>query len=402
MRNSLGGWPLRWGLRTLMIALVVVNAWWLWGDWSPSGMKTIDASIARGRLDEAERALDRRLRWSAGDGEARMKLARLVLKRGDTLAGARQLNQVPFWWPAKGEASFLEAQAFKRVDRLRDAESAWKACIVADPLHPVRPELFHGAVKELVALYVLEGRLDEARQALWRAFDEATPEERLGVLATRVRAELERIDHKEAVTRLRAYVAADPEDWDARRALPLEEHATGDEASVDRDLEAGLLARPDDPTFWRARLEILHDRGDLEAFREAIARVPSTTEGDAKVWMYRGVARQTDGDVPGALEAFRRSAELAPNDAEIIYKLGMAELARGLTVPGREHLARTRQLHQAYSDLKDAYHGFREQARRNPRDDPGYRSSIGRLAEACRLLGWQREADAWLAQIGPG
>ncbi len=392
----------RWGLRALTLVLVVVNAWWLWGDWSPPGMKAIDASITRGRLDEAERALERRLRWSSSDGDARMKLARLLVKRGEHLAGARQLHQVPFWWPAKGEASFLEGETFKLADRARDAEASWKVCIADDPLHPVPSQMFHGAAKNLVTLYLLEGRLDEARKVLWRAYDEATPDERPGVLSTRVRLELERIDHDEALGRLREYVAADPEDHEARRALALEEHATGDEASADRDLEACLRNRPDDPLAWRARLEILNDRGDVEASHQVIARLPSTTEGDAWIWMYRGLDRQRDGDNPGALEAFRRSVKLAPNNPEILYKLGMAEQALELVESGREHVARSRQLHLAYETLRQGNQEFLEQVRRIPRDEAGYRSVIEKLAMTCRVLGLTREADAWLAQIPSG
>jgi tetratricopeptide (TPR) repeat protein len=386
----------------LTLALIALNAWWLWGDWSTPQMKAIDASIAQGRLDEAERALERRLQWSAGDGDAGMKLARLLVKRGDNLGGARRLHRVPFWWPNKGEALFLEGQAFKLADHARDAEAAWKACITDDPLHPLASRMFHGAGKELVTLYVLEKRLDEARQVLWRAFGESTPEERPGVLATLVRLELERIDHNEAANRLREYLAADPEDHEVRRALALEEHATGDEASADRDLEACLRSRPDDPLVWRARLEILNDRGDAEATREAIARLPATTEGDAKVWMYRGLDRQREGDKAGAVEAFRRSAKLAPYDAEVLYRLGLAELAHGLAELGREHVARSLRLRQSYETLRDGYQSFLEQASRTPRDEAGYRSAIERLATTCRALGWAREADAWLAQLPQG
>ena len=388
----------RWGILILTIALVALNAWWLWGDWSPSAMKAIDALIARGQLDEAELALGHRLRWSSHDGEARMKRARLLVKKGENLAGARELDLVPFWWPAKSEASFLSGQTFKLAHRARDAEAAWRACLVDDPLHPVPSPMFHGAAKELVTLYVIEGRLDDARKVLWRAYDESSPAERSGVLATRVRAELERIEHQEAIEWLIACVDADPADLAARRALALEEHATGDEASADLTLEACFRIQPDDPLSWRARLEILNDRGDVEAFSQAIARLPSTTLGDARVWMYRGLELQRAGDPAKALEAFRHSARLDPNDAEVVYKLGMAELAVGQVDEGRRHVARTRQLREAYDALRDGYQEFIQQVRKPTRDEAGYRSAIGRLADACRGLGWPREADAWLAQ----
>ncbi len=327
-----------------------------------------------------------------------MKLARLMVKRGDELGGARELHRVPFWWPSKGEASFLEGQAFKRADRAREAEAAWNACIADDPLHPIPPRMFHGAAKDLVTLYVLETRLDEARQVLWRAYEEATPDERPGVLTTRIRLELERIDHREAMLRLRQFLDADPDDLDARRALALEEHATGDEASADRDLEACFQIRPEDHRTWRLRLEILNDRGDREAFQEALGRLPTSIEGDARIWMYRGLGHQWEGDKGAALDAFRRSAKLAPNDPEILYKLGMAEMALGESSKGLADVARSREIHQAFGELRDGYHSFREKAAKTPRDEVAYRSAIERMARICQALGWSREAEAWLDQ----
>ncbi len=328
-----------------------------------------------------------------------MELARLLVKRGDDLGGARTLHLVPPWWPRKAEATFLEGLAFKRAERIRDAESAWQACLRVDLLHPSPSQYFHGAAKDLVTLYVLEGRLDEARATLWRAYEESTPAERPGVLLTRVRAELERIDHIEAVTKLRAYSSADPDDLDARRALALEEHATGDEDSADRDLDACLKARPDDPSSLLARLDILNDRGDVEAYAEAVRRLPPSIAEESRLALHRGLARQRDGDREAAVEKFRRAVRLAPFDAAASYKLGMAEMALGHATEGREHLARTRQLHQAYQDLRDVYHDFLEQYRRTPRDEAGYRGTVERLATACRQLGWSREADAWLALL---
>ena len=367
-----------------------------------AGIKAIDALIAGGKLDEAERALASRLRWSGGDGEARMKQARLLVKRGDNLGGARALHLVPFWWPARAEASFLEGQAFKRADRLRDAEAAWLACLAADPLHPTPSAMFHGAAKELVTLYILEGRIDEARATLWRAYEESTPQERPGVLATRVRAELERIDHQEAVERLLAAVEADPDDRAARRALALERHAIGEEAASDRDLDACLERWPDDAASWRARLEILNARGDVEAYHATLARLPGSADGDARIWMYRGARPPARRRPRGGQRGVPPRRRARAGRAEVLYKLGMAEVARGRPAAGREHLARSRELRQAYETLRDGYHDFLEQVRRAPRDEAGYRQAIEKLAATCRVLGFAREADAWLAQLTPG
>jgi tetratricopeptide (TPR) repeat protein len=192
-------------------------------------------------------------------------------------------------------------------------------------------------------------------------------------------------------------VRSDPDDLDARRALALEEHAIGDNAGADRDIELCLRDRPDDPLAWRTRLEILQDRGDVDAMHEVVARLPSITETDARVWYYRGLDVQRAGDQAGAVEAFRRAAKLALTDPEILYKLGMTETALGQVEAGRAHLARSRQLRQAFGDLRDHYHSFLEQSRRTPLDPEAYRSAVERIAATCRTFAWSREADAWLA-----
>ena len=393
-----GRWA-RLGLLATILALATLNGWWSWGDRMTPTIKQVDALIASGQLVEAEQALATRLRWSSGDGEARMNRARLLIKRGDTIAGAEELHRVPAWWPSRREASFLEGQAFKMAARARDAEAAWRTCLVADPLHPTPSSLLHGSAKELVTLAVLEGRLDEARAVLWRVYEESNALERPEVLATRVRAEVERIDHDEAIAKLRAFTQADPADLDALRALAIEEHATSDEAGCDRDLAACLAIRSDDPATWRARLEILHDRGDVDTLHQAITALPASTQEDGRIWMYRGIDRQRLEDPAGAIEAFRRSAGLAPTDPEVLYKLGLAEVAAGQQAEGRDHLASSQELRRAYGSLRDGYYALLEQVRRFPRDQAAYRSAVEGVAANLRTLGFAREADAWLAQL---
>jgi tetratricopeptide (TPR) repeat protein len=387
-----------WGL---VVGLTGLNAWWSWADRPSVGVRTIDASIARGRSGDAERALRDLLRRSPDHGDARMELARLLGKRGDYLGCAGQLARVPYWWPSKAEARFLEGQSYRLVDRARDAEAAWEACVADDPLHPIAPRHFHAAARELIAHYVLEGRLVEARRTIWRAYDAAGRTDRPAILVMRMRAELERIAHEEAVARLRRFAAADPGDWEARRALALEEQLTGQEAAADREIAACLAARPADPAVWRTRLEILHRRGDLAGIRAALARLPPSADGDPGVWKYRGLAREWDGDLAGAAEAYGRATRLNPYEPEYLYKLGTVERRLGRPGPATEHSRQSQELRQAYARLRDAYLEYIEISRRSRSGDPAYRAAVERLATLCSRLGWKREADAW-RQVVPG
>src|SRR5262249_6944573 len=167
------------------------------------------------------------LRRAPHDGAARMMLARVLAARGDLAGCARELHQVPTWWPRKPEALYRAGQAYLRMDRARDAEAAWLAVIDAAPLHPADPAVFHDASQELLRLYAAEDRWDDAHVLLWKIYDLAAPADRPAVLAMRIRSELERIAPTASVPLLKRYVAADPADWEARRALANAERALG-------------------------------------------------------------------------------------------------------------------------------------------------------------------------------
>ena len=124
---------------TLVLAacLVGFNLWWYWRDTRPlPGLDTISGWIGKGQDDQAEPALREHLRRAPNDGEARMMMARLLGARNDLLGCARQLHEVPFWWPTKADALYREGQAYFMIDRAKDAEAAWLAVTNHDPLHP--------------------------------------------------------------------------------------------------------------------------------------------------------------------------------------------------------------------------------------------------------------------------
>ena len=88
-----------------------------------------------------------------------------------------------------------------------------------DPLHPTPPDIYHDASFELIKLYTVEDRWDDFRVTMWKAYERASPGDEITLLSMRVRSELERIDPAETVGRLERFVAADPTDREALRAL---------------------------------------------------------------------------------------------------------------------------------------------------------------------------------------
>src|SRR5262249_29148729 len=157
---------------------------------------------------------------SPHDGEARIMLAKLLAQHNDVLGSAQELHKVPFWWSDKGKWLLMEGGAFKEFGRMADAEAAWKAVVEDDALHPVDPKFVTAATRDLLELYAVEGRWDDAVRLIWTIYERTSDlEEREALLNMRIRTELERILPAVAAAKMEKYVAAEPADWEARRGL---------------------------------------------------------------------------------------------------------------------------------------------------------------------------------------
>lgn len=382
--------------------LVGLNGWLFWQGRPPASLRRIDVLISGDRLDEAESALRHLLSQSPRNGDARTRLARIFGRRKDYLELARQLELVPVWWPTRGEALFMIGQAYKQLNLARRAEAAWIECTAVDPLHPVHSLYYSHAARELVALYLIEGRLADARETIRRAYLASDPSERPGILIMRMAMELNRISHEEALETLRRYVAADPDDWEARRGLALEELAARQEETAERLLEECLRARPDDPAVWRSWLELHYQRGDRETIKAALPKLPKSADGDAEIWKFRGLAREWEDDLDGAIDAFTKAVELNPAEAEYLYKLGIAEQRAGRLDTAGEHLRKAQELRAAFPKMHDAYFDLLEQLETSRPGSPEYNASAEKLAGFCDLYGWVDEAASWRATKSGG
>jgi Flp pilus assembly protein TadD len=218
----------------------------------------------------------------------------------------------------------------------------------------------------------------------------------------RLRAELKRLGHAESLGRLRRFAAADPTDWESRRALAVEEQVAGRPDEADRQIAACLRARPDDPWVWRSRLAILHLRGDRDALSAALRRLPRSADSDPEVWKYRGLSLLADGAADAAAVAFRRAVALNPSEPEYAYHLGMAEQRQGLRDQSALNLLCSRRLREDLRQLDDAYHAYAAVAARDRPDDPDRAPAAERIASLCERLGWVRDAAAWRNTVAGG
>jgi tetratricopeptide (TPR) repeat protein len=393
-RPRLRFWKLLW--LTVVASLAVFNGWWYWRDHRPlPDRTTLSARLSQGKYHEVERALREYLRRSPRDGEARMMLARSLAGRKDFVACARTLHEVPSWWPTKVEALLREGQAYLQIDRAKDAETAWLQAAQDDPLHPVSSALYHDVCQELLTLYAIEDRWEDAFPVMWMAYEHAQPVDHAVLLMMRLRSEIERVAPKETVVHLRKYVAADPTDWEARRALARAELQLGRSDQAAHQFEACLTGRRDDVRAWRDYLAMLHDQGDLDAFLTLLAKPPPSADAEPETWQYRAVAHERAGDWKAASDDYEKAIELNPFVPKYHYRLAMAQERLGLRNQAKIHRERNKEMNEARAQLRTAYFDYF-----SARDDqgpgaPDMAAVCRRLATICETLGWSRASQAW-------
>ncbi len=389
-------------LAGLFAGLVGFNAWWYWRDTRPlADRTTIEGWISRREYDRAETALRERLRRAPHEVETRLSLARMLAARGDLLTCARELHRVPYWSSRKPDALFREAQAYLAADRARDAEAALLAILDDDPLHPPDPGLYHDASQELLKIYATEDRWEDAYGIIWKAYDHAAPPDRPLALTMRLRCELERVAQSETIKLLRRYIAADPDDFEALRALAKAELALGERAEAVRDMEACLRAHPEDPRPWRDYLTMLQTLGEQEAFDATMARVPPSAETEPEIWIFRGQAKERAGNWQAAEEDYRKALELNPNLNNAHYRLSVIQERQGRREQAAAHRKRWQDLRDARTHLPQAAQDYQNALAAASGSEPrpsafaDLRASCRRLASVCSTLGWARAAEAF-------
>jgi tetratricopeptide (TPR) repeat protein len=380
---------------SLAAGLAAFNGWWYWRDHRPlPDVVAINNLLRREKYDEASRALAERVRRSPHDGESWITLARALAGKGDLSACARALHQVPSWWPQKPEALLREGQALMQLERAGDAERAWFEVIRDDPLHPVASELYHDAAQELLKLYAIEDRWEDAYPVMWLAYDHALPIDHPVLLMMRMRPELERVAPKETIALLKKYVAADASDWEARRALARAVLALGQRDDAERDFQACLKSRPDDLRAWRDYLTMLLDEGNLDKFRTLLSQPPPAADTEPETWLFRGIVREKAGDFAGAADNFQKAVDLNPYAPKYYYRLATAEERLGRREKAAVHRRKTKEMNDARAQLPGAYTDFFA-ARGGDSGAPAMAAAYRHLGSICETLGWTRAAQGW-------
>ena len=174
--------------------------------------------------------------------------------RAMRLAGARILHSVPTWWPSKSEQLLRgrDTPTSRSITIRESGGAAWTQCVRDDPLHPLSPQSrsFSQSALELLKIYTFERRLDGGTCGSPGGFTSSAMILLNGKIFFRIRIETE-LFVKAPLTdseKLRRRIAADPEDWQARRNVSALDAANpgehGGSSETHRSVPEGSAGRP--------------------------------------------------------------------------------------------------------------------------------------------------------------
>jgi len=196
--------------------------------------------------------------------------------------------------------------------------------------------------------------------------------------------------------------------------------ADGQHEAALRTMDEVVAAHPANPEAWGRKAELLYRNGKVEEAEAAVQKAFDVNPNYPFGFLLRGLFRQEEGEIAGALLLFRKAAEAydpEANDqlAHVYAVIGECELKLNRPVATRAALAIALHLQPANDDLRQAMDGYfgdksglplsarREYHFRAPGSLPAERkagwdqalarAATGRLTDAARAFWEQTEAD---------
>jgi tetratricopeptide (TPR) repeat protein len=352
-------------------------------------LEKVGSLVASGRYDLARACVEDYLREFPEHPRARLMAAEILLNQpgpqpesalqhlGRFKSRDRKLSAV---------AKLDEGKAAYLLDLYDRAETCWLRALELDPRIPE-------ASWALLDLYYLEGRRQDARRlALKQHAVEPDPHDRVHLLLELVRQDAEPPDPSSITERFRAAIHRNPGGVHASIAYGLSRiHASQAEEGL-MALRGVLSRHPDNLDAWDALLTGLDDAGRASEMGEALARVPPTLAGDARLLRHRGREAQERRDWPAAVQAYRQAFAARPDDLVVAYRLVQALRRSGDLEEARQLEIVTRSAQSANTQLPELY---KEADGTKDFGIVPHNDLYRRLADNRERLGRRDEARAW-------
>ena len=279
------------------------------------------AAAGAGAMAKARQALARAAALRPEPGEAQYILGAVEKAMGQPDAARAAWLAVPPGSPFALHAAMMLARAALDHDRHADAEPYLKVALGA--ALPTGKE----AREVLLNLYKVQNRLEDARRLVRDGWE--TYPDRVGTLQQLWRLDsptpflLEELRY--VVENAAKNALNDDRVWLARANLAARMSRYGEAAEL---LEKCQSRRPDDPTVWRARLDLALATQDVAGARGALGRLPDDALPPEDLRAVRAWFAARAGDLRAERRALERLVAIAPGRIGALDRLaGLAKQA---------------------------------------------------------------------------
>lgn len=315
--------------------------------WEAAGLAPRDADVQNrlgealerlGALDAAAEAYRRALAERPDFRKASNNLILVLVKAGKGAEAVERAQALVRASPSDPDRHFTLALAQAEQD-LDDSIASFKRTLSLAPRHTL-------ARYNLALVLRRSDRLGEALSELAQALAiEPQPEVHytIGIIYWH------QGDLARAVEALRACVALDPKYTDGFFALGAVLKARGDWLGAEQALQKAISLNPNLTAAHYTLSQVRQLAGNESGARKALdeaerLRLRNQLEHEALTWTSVGIQRIEAGDLPGALEHFRRATKAYEPYAPAHYQMGLVLHRLGLRDESRAAFARAQQL----------------------------------------------------------
>ena len=262
--------------------------------------------------DKADFYLDKAIEFKSEDTESRLKLARRMTEKGELKKAEIYLKEILKKDRNSLEALLLMAQIMEKQEEKEALRGVYERILSLDPKNDI-------VRYNLGALEYGAGNLDTSVRH-FEKYLEANPED---ISAHRLLFDIYKKQKRddEAFNQARILIKLTPKDVEPYHFLFYYLNSRGHYDRIIHFMDIGLEANPNETDF-RAYLVLAYVKTGKEKLAiKQIEEILRVKPKDVKLLMHLARLREKNGDLEGALEAYKRVIEISPGykDAEEAY-----------------------------------------------------------------------------------
>ena len=292
------------------------------------------AQATSGRLEEGIRTLERAIGLAPENAQLHLQRAAFAEEQGDAETALTHLDLALALAPALLEARLEKASYLGQLGRREEA-----AALIAETVERY-PEDAEANVLYAQLVELPRGDLEAAERRLRRAVER---DPYLDTARQALAALLERRGEAATVPRPRPAAAGDGSPA-ARTRRAVEAYRRGDRAAAVSILESLVAERPDDASAWVNLSWIALEGEDWEAAARHARRALDLDPTLGRAWVNLGQAREAQGRLGEAEQAYRSAVEHDANDWQARLRRSLLLLQGGREAEALHELERVEEL----------------------------------------------------------